>query len=327
MLYDSYKGKDVNIYTIGNSNLEVDIIDMGARINAIRVFNKDVILGFSTIEDYLDSNSYAKATISRVANRIKDGSFSLNGQIYNLYQNDGKNHLHGGLYGFDKRIFSLVEKTENSLILKYVAKDLEENYPGNLELYVKFIVNDLTLDIIYKAKSDKDTLFSPTNHMYFNLDGEDSDNILEHILLINADTYTPTKLDLIPTGEIKKVENTPFDFRKGKKIGKDFNDPLLKNTNGYDHNYILNNTYAAKLKSNKTDLSMILVTNMPCLQLYTAGALKTSVGKSHVYGIWSGVCLEIQFCPNAINMNYVTKPILKRNETKTYTISYNFNKE
>ena len=327
MLYDSYKGKDVNIYTIGNSNLEVDIIDMGARINAIRVFNKDVILGFSTIEDYLNSNSYAGATIGRVANRIEDGRFSLNGQIYNLYQNDGKNHLHGGLYGFDKRIFCLVEKTENSLILKYVAKDLEENYPGNLELYVKFIVNDLTLDIIYKAKSDKDTLFSPTNHMYFNLDGEDSDNILEHILLINADTYTPTKLDLIPTGEIKKVENTPFDFREEKKIGKDFNDLLLKNTNGYDHNYILNNTYAAKLKSNKTDLSMILVTNMPCLQFYTAGALKTSVGKSHVYGIWSGVCLEPQFCPNAINMNYVTKPILKRNETKTYTISYNFNKE
>lgn len=98
-LYDSYKGKDVNIYTIGNSNLEVDIIDMGARINAIRVFNKDVILGFSTIEDYLNSNSYAGATISRVANRIEDGRFSLNGQIYNLYQNDGKNHLHGGLYG------------------------------------------------------------------------------------------------------------------------------------------------------------------------------------------------------------------------------------
>lgn len=323
MIYDKYNNKDVCLYKLENNFISVDITDLGARINALRINGKDIVLGTNNVLDYLASNSYMGATIGRVANRIENGTFRLNNKNYQLVKNDGSNHLHGGNFGFDKQFFEVLEHDETTLKLHYYSHDLEENYPGNLDFYVTYILEKDTLAIYYEGKSDQDTLFNPTNHMYFNLCGEDVNSIEDNYLEINADFYNEARLDLIPTSKLIEVTNTVFDFRKMKKITQDFKANELKNTNGYDHNYILKSNKACVAYSPKAKIKMELETNLPCLQLYTAGALKLTNGKTRTYDKHSGFCLEPQFMPNAINMD-VTKPILKANEIANYYIKYKF---
>lgn len=323
MIYDKYKEKDVCLYKLENNFISVDIIDLGARINALRINGKDIVLGTNNVFDYLATNSYMGATIGRVANRIENGTFRLNNKKYTLVKNDGPNHLHGGDFGFDKQFFEVTEYSETTLKLHYYSKDLEENYPGNLDFFVTYILEDDALSIYYEANSDQDTLFNPTNHTYFNLAGEDSGSLFDNYLEINADFYNEARLDLIPTSKLIEVTNTVFDFRKMKNITKDFKAEELKSTNGYDHNFILKSSNACLAYSPKTKIKMKLETNLPCLQLYTAGALKLTNGKTRQYDKHSGFCLEPQFMPNAINMD-VAKPILKANETAKYYIKYKF---
>ena len=181
------------IITLKKGNVETDIESVGARINALRVNGVDIVLGFNSVEDYNKSGCYAGATIGRVANRIAKGRFTLGGREYSLATNNGENHLHGGNEGFDKKPFTVLEQTDNSVTMEYLSADSEENYPGNLKFKVKFTVESNSLLMEYEAISDKDTLWCLTNHAYFNLDGEGTGDCLGNILRINADYCTPRK--------------------------------------------------------------------------------------------------------------------------------------
>lgn len=320
VLFDSINGKDFYLYTIKGGNIEVDICDMGARINAIRVNGVDIILGFNSVQDYSSSASFAGATIGRVANRIANGQFVLNTQQYSLTKNEGDNQLHGGNIGFDKVQFSVVNQSDSSISMTYESADGEEGYPGKLNFCVTFTVQESSILIDFSAISDRDTLWSPTNHCYFNLDGEGEGDCRENLLQINADYYTPTDRSLIPTGEKVSVINTVFDFNQIKKVGSDFGSGCLKATNGYDHNYLLKEEHAAHAESAKTGIKLDLFTDMPCVQLYTGGALKHCKGKTRSYDQWAGFCLEPQYCPNAINMSGFDKPIIKKGRKVTHYI-------
>lgn len=228
--------------------------------------------------------------------------------------------MHGGNEGFDKKLFTVLEQTDSSVIMEYLSADVEENYPGNLKFTVKFTVENNTLLMEYTAVTDKDTLWCPTNHAYFNLDGEGKGDCLGNLLQINANKITLIDSGLIPTGEVATVSKTAFDFRKPKKISHNLNDVCLKATLGYDHNYILNGEHAAH--ADKTGIKMDVYTDMPCLQFYSGGQLNNVKGKSGVYNQYAGFCLEPQFCPNAINMQDFEKPILKAGVIKKHYIGY-----
>ena len=323
-LYDKIDGKEVYLYTINSGNIEVDVCEVGARINALRINGVDIVLGFNSVEEYNKSGCYAGATIGRVANRIAKGRFTLNGKEYWLNVNNGENHLHGGNEGFDKKLFTVTEETDNSVTMEYVSADGEENYPGNLKFTVKFTVENNALLMEYTAVSDKDTLWCPTNHAYFNLDGESRGDCLKNILQINADKYTPVDSGLIPMGEEVTIKSTPFDFTKLKRIGENIESEELKMTLGYDHNYILASDHAAHAKSEITGIKMDVYTDMPCLQFYSGGHLNNVKGKSGVYKQYAGFCLEPQYCPNAINLKGFDLPFLTTGEEKTHYIKYVF---
>ena len=313
------------IITLKDGNIEAEIESVGARINALRINGVDIVLGFNSVEDYNKSGCYAGATVGRVANRIAKGKFTLNGKEYRLNVNNGENHLHGGNEGFDKKPFKVLGQTDNSVTMQYVSADGEENYPGNLKFTVKFKVENNALLIEYSAISDKDTLWCPTNHAYFNLDGEGKGDCLENLMQINADKITLIDSGLIPTGEVATVSKTAFDFRKVKPIYKDLHSTNLKATLGYDHNFILKSNHAAHVESKITGIKMDVYTDMPCLQFYSGGQLNGVKGKSGIYNRYAGFCLEPQFCPNAINMQGFDKPILKAGEIKKHYIKYSFN--
>ena len=189
---------------------------------------------------------------------------------------------------------------------------------------VKFTVENNYLLIDYEGVSDMDTLWCPTNHAYFNLEGESSGDCRGNLLQLNADYYTPVDEELIPTGEKREVKGTPFDFNSLKRIGADFDNEQLKPTNGYDHNYVLNGEHAAHVESSKTGVKLDVYTDMPCIQLYTGGQLSGCIGKTIKYNQLAGFCLEPQYCPNAINMNGFEKPIVKKNEVKKHYIKFIF---
>lgn len=323
-LYGKTNGKDFYHYVIKQGKLEVDICEVGARINALKVNGIEIVLGFNSVEDYNKSGCYAGATIGRVANRIAKGKFTLDGKEYRLNVNNGENHLHGGNEGFDRKQFAVLEQADNSVTMEYVSEDGEENYPGNLKFTVKFTVENNSLFMEYTAISDKDTLWCPTNHTYFNLDGVENGDCLNNLLQINADKYTPVDGGLIPTGERKAVQGTPFDFTKLRRLGVDLGSKELMATLGYDHNFILKDTHAAHAKSELTGIKMDVYTDMPCLQFYSGGQLNNVTGKNGIYNQYAGFCLEPQYCPNAINMKGFDSPILKTDEEKTHYIKYVF---
>ncbi len=323
-LFDTYKGKSVYLYTLKEENIEVDIIDFGARINSIRVNGIDIVLGCNKVEDYFHDNCYLGATIGRNANRIEDSKFVLNNVEYKLTNNENKNQLHGGLEGFDKKIFKLENFDNNKLELSYFSKDGEEGFPGNLKLNVIYTLKDKKLKIEYKAVADKDTIFAPTCHAYFNLNGEGTGYALDNLLFINANEITLTKEGLISTGEKMKVEGTPFDFRQFRAIDKFKDDKALLNTKGYDHNFMLNGSHAATVKSEKTGIKMDIYTDMPGVQLYTSGFLKVNNGKNGPYNENEGFALEPQFVPNSINLEGFDKPILRKGENAYHYIEYRF---
>ena len=246
-------GFNVDQYTLKNSNgMEVSIISYGGIITSWKAKDrngdyKDIVLGFTNLSDYETSSPYFGAIIGRYGNRIREGKFSLDGVEYNLAVNNGENHLHGGLKGFDKVIWD-VEKEVNdklaSLILRYNSMDMEEGYPGNLDVKVTYtLTSDDELRVRYEAETDKKTVVNLTQHSYFNLSAGLSRDILSHQITIDADSYLPVDKTLIPTGELRDVEGTPFDFRKSKIVGDDIYDKDTQLTigNGYDHCWVLNN--------------------------------------------------------------------------------------
>ncbi len=336
----TFEGEDVIKYTLTNAiGIKVEILNLGGIINSIFVPDRDgnmadVVLGFTKPEQYLNSTAYLGAVIGRIGNRIAKGKFSLNNKEYNLYLNDGPNHLHGGKKGFDKRIFDCTPIGENTLELRLVSPDGEENYPGTVDVKVTYsLSDDGKLAINYIAHSDSDTVLNLTNHAYFNLAGHDSGDVLNHELMINADKFTPVDGTLIPTGELRSVENTPMDFSTFKKVGLDIGDKYEQIVlgNGYDHNYVLNTNgdlsqVCSEVYEPASGRLMKVYTTKPGVQFYSGNFLNgTENGKGgKPYKKNAGLCLETQFFPNAINTPEFESGILKAGEEYNHTTIYQF---
>ena len=333
----------IETYSISNDNgIKAEIITYGARLHRLFVPDKkgnpvDILAGFDTAEGYKGENPYFNAVIGRVANRIGNAEFTLNGKYYKLAENDGKNCLHGGKEGFDRKIFTanLPCNKPNTVELSYVSPDGEEGFPGKLSLTVSYtLTNDNALKITYKAVSDADTIFNPTNHAYFNLDG-DFISVLNHELFIDSDTITVSDENLICTGETVNVKNTPFDFTVPKPIGKDIKIPHVYFDNargGYDFNYVLDKSRNKKLPvayalSHKTGIKMEVYTDCPCIQLYTGNFLDGTLPCRRSCGYQSTLCLETQSFPNACNVSSFPSTVLKKGEEFFSETAYIFSIE
>ena len=273
----------------------VCVTDLGASVQSIIVPDRngtlgDVVLGYDTPQEYLDNDGYFGASVGRYANRIANAEFTLNGAVYKLTANEGKNTLHGGV-GFSKRRFGVTGVGESSVCFEITDTDLNDGFPGNVTASVEYkLTDDNRLIISYTAESDKDTVLNLTNHSYFNLAGRG--DILGHELKINADKYLPVDEELIPTGEIRPVDGTDFDFRTRRTIGKGF----------YDHCFVLNGADCAELYDRQSGRKMIVTTDMPAVQFYAGGATGVRKGKNgEVYGKNSALCLETQFYPDSPN--------------------------
>lgn len=306
-------GQAVDIYTLTNDNgMQAKITNYGGIVTSLMAAGRDgkmadIVLGYDTLEEYLKDSPYFGALIGRFGNRIAGGKFSLNDKEYKLAQNNGQNHLHGGIKGFDKVVWDaepVKNKTSVSLKLTYLSKDGEEGYPGNLKCVVTYsLTNDNELVVDYLAETDKQTIVNLTHHSYFNLAGHGSGDILGHQVKLTADHYTPVDDTLIPTGEIAPVKGTPMDFTKQTSIGV----RISKVPGGYDHNYVLNNSdgsmaLAASVYEPTTGRVMEIFTTEPAIQLYSGNFLDESMkGKGAKYRKHAGFCLETQHFPDSPN--------------------------
>ena len=329
-------GAEVYRYTLTNElGYEVSIINYGGAITAIKAPDRqgvfgDIALGYETLPEYTSNPRYFGATIGRHANRIGAGRFSLNGTEYQLPQNNGVNHLHGGSNGFDKRVWNAMEDGEE-LRLSYLSKDGEESYPGNVSAFVDFSLKGNELRIDYRAATDAETIVNLTNHSYFNLKGEGT--ILDHELTLNAAAFTPVTKDLIPTGEIKSVSGSPMDFSNGKAIGAQIHETYdqLGFTGGYDHNFVLNDwdgslKLAARLYEPSTGRVLEILTTEPGIQFYSGNFLDGSlIGRNNVaYVKYAGLCLEAQHFPDAPNHSNFPPTVLRPGEEYRQSTLYRF---
>ena len=332
-------GQPVDLYTMKNAGgAEVAIMNYGGIVVSLKVPDRagtiaDVVFGFDTFEPYLSPPPYFGAIVGRYGNRIARGRFKLNGVEYKLAVNNGENALHGGIRGFDKQLWAVRDRGD-SLELSYLSKDGEEGYPGNLATTVIYSWNDANeLKIEYSATTDKDTVVNLTNHSYFNLAGAGEGDILGHVVMIDADRFTPVDAGLIPTGELKPVEGTPFDFRKPTPIGAriDAPDQQLKFGKGYDHNFVLNHpsptpALAARVTEPKTGRALEVLTTEPGLQFYTGnfldGTIKGKGGKTYVHR--GAFCMETQHFPDSPNQPNFPSTVLKPGQKYQTTTIYRF---
>lgn len=338
------EGIAVDLYTLTNSSgMEVKITNYGGIVTSMRVPDRngkldDVVLGYINLEGYQKASPYFGSLVGRYGNRIAKGQFSLDGHLYTLAKNNGENHLHGGLKGFDKVVWKAQEiagKEGVGLELSYLSKDGEEGYPGNLTVTVVYtLTNNNELKISYSATTDKKTVVNLTNHSYFNLAGAGSGDILGHEMVLNAESFTPVDQGLIPTGELRSVKGTPMDFRKPMRIGAriDQKDEQLLFGGGYDHNWVLNRekgsqrTRAARVNEPTTGRIMEVYTTEPGVQFYTGNFLDgTITGKGgKVYRKRYGFCLETQHFPDSPNKPDFPPVILKPGEKYTTSTIYKF---
>ena len=334
--WGTYNNVPVELYTLTNKNgVQLTISTYGGIVTSWKVPDKNgkeesILLGFDSLQKYLAPPPYFGALIGRYGNRIAKGKFTLDGKAYQLATNDGPNHLHGGKKGFDKVVWtaSTVADSVPTLILNYLSKDGEEGYPGNLRVTVKYsLTDDNELAIDYSAETDKATPINLTQHDYYNLTGDPAKTILDHTLILNADKYTPVDSTLIPTGEIKDVHTTPFDFTTPHKIGE----RIAQVKGGYDHNWVLNKAgdsvqLAATLVDSVSGRKLEVYTDQPGIQFYSGnfldGKLKTNDGKP--INKYAGLCLETQHFPNSPNQPNFPNTILKPGEKYHSLTKYKF---
>ena len=337
-------GEQVTAYTLRNDNgMEVRALNYGGIILSIRVPDaegvfEDVTLGYDSLDTYLEESPYFGALIGRYGNRIANGQFTLNGTTYTLAKNNGPNHLHGGLKGFDKVIWN-TEPFEDErgvgLVFTRTSPDGEEGYPGNLDVKVTYtLTDDNELIFDYEATTDKPTPVNLTQHTYFNLAGDDHPDILGHVLTLNADAFLPVDTTLIPTGEFRPVDGTPFDFRTPTPIGTriDADDEQIRAGGGYDHCWVLNAsggdslTLAARLYSPESGRVMEVFTTEPGIQFYSGNFLgSTPTGRGGVnYGHRAGLALETQHFPNSPNEPNFPSTILEPGDTYRTRTVYKF---
>ncbi len=307
-------GTAVDLYTLADGKVEVGIMTFGGIIVSLRTPDRngkldDVVLGCDSVEQYVAQTAHFGGIIGRYANRIAHGSFQLDGKTYSIPKNDGDNALHGGPRGFDKVVWA-ARRISNGIELTYVSKDGDQGFPGTLTTTVRYTLSGEALRIEYSATTDKDTVLNLTNHSYFNLKGQGNGEILGHLLKIDASRMTPVNANLIPTGELRSVEGTPFDFRTPHPIGEriDADDPQLHLGHGYDHNFVLDHApgqlaEAAEVYEPTTGRILRVLTTEPGLQLYTGNFLDGSItGKEgRVYNRRFAFCLETQHFPDSPN--------------------------
>lgn len=333
-------GKDIKEYTLKNDNgMEVGILNYGGIITKILVPDREgkfenVVLNFDDIKDYKENRPYFGAIIGRVAGRISDAKFNIGNKEYSLYKNDGNNNIHGGNNGFNKKIWSVKKTIADeyiSLNLNYLSLDGEEGFPGNLNVNVDYTLNNSDeLEIKYGATTDKKTIVNLTNHSYFNLSGDLKEDIFEHKLMIAGNKMANLNEETIPTGDIKDVKCTPFDFTKIREIKENIykDNNQLSNCGGYDHPFILNENknISAKLEHKKSGRVMELITNQPVLIFYSANKLEEGLILNQ--GIKSkkylGMCFEAQDYPNGINENNFPFNILEPGEEYLNITKYRF---
>ena len=313
-------GSAVTAWRIEQGDMSAVILDYGAAIQSLTVPGKngpvDVVLGYDTAMEYEQNGGFLGATIGRVGNRIGGACFALGGKVWQVAKNDGENHLHGGIKGFDKQFWTAQALGENALRFSRLSPDGEENYPGDLTVSVTFTLSGGALSIQYDADTDADTIVNLTNHSYFNLNGGGS--ALQHTLRLSAEKFTENDAGCLPTGKLLSVEGTPFDFRTAKPIGQDIGaeDVQLHNGGGYDHNFVLTGARdSAELFSADTGITMVMRTTMPGVQVYSANHLSPRKGKGGAaYDYRHAICLETQLFPNAMACYGFPSPILRKGQ-------------
>jgi aldose 1-epimerase len=330
-------GEDIYLFSLHNSKgTKVRITNYGAIITSFSITvqdskTNDIVLGFDKIEDYLSEkylsdNPFFGAAVGRYGNRIKDSRFSIDDKEYMLQNNNNNDHLHGGNYGFDKKVWSVDSFTEHSLILKYLSRDGEEGYPGNLDVTLRFELNDENeLSYEYTATTDKPTAVNLTHHSYFNLDNGYG-NIGNHYIKINASGILEQDSNFTVTGKLVLVENTPYDFRLFKQLNRDWNPAT-----GYDQSFIIDkpdqHTPAAEAYSNDSGIKLQVYTSEPVVHLYTGSSIPSIQGKKgNMYGPFSGFCLETQVHPNAVNIPHFPNTILRPGQIYRHKTTYKLSK-
>ena len=333
----------VDLYKLTNSNeMEVRITNYGATLVAVTVADRnenpaDVVLGYDSLAEYINGSNYFGCIAGRYANRIAGGRFKLNETPHLLAQNDGENHLHGGIQGFGKAVWQAREMENDDslgLELTYLSQDGEEGYPGNLSVTVVYtLTNRNELRIDYNATTDKPTVVNLTNHAYFNLAGAGSGDILDHELMINADRFTPVDSSLIPTGELRSVKETPLDFTQPMAIGAriDQDNEQLLIAKGYDHNWVLNKDtdgpcLAARAFERDSGRTLEVYTTQPGIQFYSGNFMEDRIaGKAgQVYHHRGGFCLETQHFPDSPNQPDFPSTILDPGAIYEHTTIYRF---
>lgn len=289
-------------YILASDTLSVSVINYGATVKSIRFMGKELTLGYGTLQEYQKGTCYIGAVAGRYANRIAKGTFNINGKEYILDKNNGENHLHGGKCGFDKKMWDVAEITENSVLFVCFSPDGECGYPANLKAGVRYTVEGNRLRTDFYGETDADTYFAPTTHTYFNMGREDVKGIK---LTVNASHYVPVDDGLIPTGELKKVDDT-FDFRSGKVLGDVY----------YDHAFCLDGVDA--FTAEWGGVKMSIETDYPYLQLYTGEFLKEG------FAAGAGFAAEPEFCPDSPNQPFCQKPLLKKGEKYEKYAQYTF---
>jgi aldose 1-epimerase len=324
-------GRQIDLFTLRNANrIEASITNFGGRLITLKTPDKnghfeDIALGFDSLGEYVAKNPFFGALVGRYANRIANARFHLDGREYELAKNNGPNSLHGGNIGFDKVAWEAhPDETAGSLILEYVSKDGEEGYPGNLRATVTYSLSDENaLKLEYRATTDKATVLNLTNHSYFNLAGHSDGSIVDHEVQINADRFTPVNENLIPTGELRPVAGSLFDFLLPHRIGEriDAPDQQIGSGKGYDHNYVLNGngpglSFAARAHHRESGRVLEVHTTQPGVQFYTGNHLPDRIqGKQGaIYGFRGGFCFETQHFPDGPNQPSFPSVVLRPGE-------------
>jgi aldose 1-epimerase len=322
-------GTKVEIYTLEEGSLKARVMTYGARLVSLEVPDRsgkisDIVLGYESLDGYTaDPKSYFGSIVGRYGNRIAHATFTLDGKRYDLPANDGVNTLHGGIKGFDKLVWK-GQEIPHGVELTLVSKDGDQGFPGTLTARVRYTLEAHALKIEYFATTDKDTVLNLTNHSYFNLAGEGQGDILNHLMMIPADRYTPVDSGLIPTGELAPVAGTPLDFHKATAIGARIDDPneQMRLGGGYDHNFVLNGKMgvlqeAARVVEPTSGRVLTVETTQPGVQFYSGNFLDGTLhGKhGHVYAKHTGFCLETQHFPDSPNHPKFPTSELKPGET------------
>lgn len=334
------QNKPVLLYTlVGGNGMLVQITNYGAKIVSWIVPDtdgnkRDVVLGFNTLDEWLNQETYFNGINGRCTGRVSNARFTIDGTGYQVTRNCGGHSLHGGLHGFNEKVWDVCKQNSHRLTLHYRSEDGEEGYPGNLDVWVTYhLTKDNELRISYKAVTDAPTVLNLTNHAYFNLKGEGEGDIRDHSLQVFADEYIPYDENATPTGEVLPVGNSPMDFREPVTLSERMDDPFFAAGKGIDNGWALPGwktgqgrkrpQRAAILKGG--GLAMEVLTTFPCLQVYSGNYVEQHVGKSgRMYDVQSAICLEAQGFPDAVNQPLFPSTILRPGETFAETCIYRF---